>query len=103
MISSLASVRRIALEHLDDIARLDDELVAVKQRIADAVTASATTLTELHGVGPVIAAVILGQVRDIRRFPNPRPVRQLQRHRTDRSLECSDQAAPVGTCAATVP
>ena len=60
--------RRIALEHLDDIARLDDELVAVKQRIADAVAASRTTLTELHGVGPVTAAIILGQVRDSGRF-----------------------------------
>ena len=60
--------RRIALEHLADIERLDAELVTVKQRITTAVTACATTLTELHGVGPVTAAIILGQVRDIARF-----------------------------------
>jgi transposase len=59
---------RIAAEHLADVERLDCELDAVKQRIADAVTASGTTLTELHGVGPVIAAIIVGQVRDVRRF-----------------------------------
>ena len=33
-----------------------------------AVDASGTRLTELHGVGPVTAAIILGQVRDIGRF-----------------------------------
>ena len=59
---------RIAAEHLADVERLDGELVAVKRRIADAVTASGTTLTELHGVGPVIAAIIVGQVGDVRRF-----------------------------------
>ena len=60
--------RRIATEHLADIERIDGEINAIKQRIADAVTASGTTLTELHGVGPVIAAIVLGQVRDIGRF-----------------------------------
>jgi transposase len=59
---------RIAAEHLADIERIDGEINAVKQRIADAVTASATTLVELHGVGPVIAAIVLGQVGDITRF-----------------------------------
>jgi transposase len=55
---------RIAAEHLADIERIDAEINAVKQRIADAVTASRTTLIELHGVGPVIAAIVLGQVGD---------------------------------------
>jgi len=71
--------RRIALEHLADIERLDAELVTVKQRITTAVTACATTLTELHGVGPVTAAVISVGSRH-RSLPDPRPVRQLQRH-----------------------
>jgi len=60
--------RRIAAEHLADIERIDGEINTVKERIADAVIASGTTLTELHGVGPVIAAIVLGQVRDITRF-----------------------------------
>lgn len=63
-----AERKRIAFEHLADIARLDTDIAAVKIRIADAVTESATTLTELHGVGPVIAAIILGHVHDIGRF-----------------------------------
>ena len=60
--------RRIAQDHLADIERIDREIQAVKQRLAEAVAASGTRLTELHGVGSVIAAIVLGQVRDIGRF-----------------------------------
>ena len=60
--------KRLAREHLADMRRLDAELDAVKLRIRDAVTASGTALTELHGVGPVVAAVVLGHVHDIARF-----------------------------------
>jgi transposase len=63
-----AERKRLAHEHLADIARLDADIAAVKIRITAAVTESATTLTELHGVGPVIAAIVLGQVHDIARF-----------------------------------
>ncbi len=63
-----AERRRLAGEHLADIRRLDAELAAVKIRIQDAVKASGTALTELHGVGPVVAAVVLGHVHDINRF-----------------------------------
>jgi len=60
--------KRLAAEHLADIRRLDIDIAAIKIRIANAVTASTTTLTELHGVGPLIAAIILGHVHDISRF-----------------------------------
>lgn len=63
-----AERQRLAREHLADIRRLDAELTAVKQRISQAVAASNTTLTELHGVGPVVAAIVLGHVHDITRF-----------------------------------
>ena len=43
--------KRIAAEHLADMRRVDAELDAIKVRIRDAVTASQTALTELHGVG----------------------------------------------------
>ena len=39
-------------------------------RIRDAVAASGTTLTELYGVGPVVAAYMLGYSGDISRFPS---------------------------------
>ena len=41
----------------------------IKTRIADAVAASGTTLLELYGVGPIVAAIILGHVGDPARFP----------------------------------
>ena len=63
-----AERQRLAREHLADMRRLDAELEAVKQRINDAVAASHTTLTELYGVGPVVAAIVLGHVHDIGRF-----------------------------------
>ena len=38
------------------------------ERIAAAVKASKTTLTELFGVGPIIAATVIGDVGDVARF-----------------------------------
>ena len=59
----------VAREVVDDITRLDQTLKASKKRIAVAVTASGTTLTEIVGVGPVGAATIIGYTKDITRFP----------------------------------
>ncbi len=59
----------IATEPIDDIARLDTVLKASKKRVAAAVSASATTLTEIVGIGPICAAIIIGFTGDIGRFP----------------------------------
>jgi len=59
----------IAGELIDDIAGLDTVLKASKKRIAAAVSASATTLTEIVGIGPICAAIIIGFTGDIGRFP----------------------------------
>lgn len=40
----------------------------MKRRLAKAVAATNTTVTEIHGVGPIIAAAVLGYAGDIRRF-----------------------------------
>jgi transposase len=64
-----AEREHLAQDLIVDVRRLDRDLAALKVRITDAVTASGTTLTELHGVGPIVAATILGQVGDPRRFP----------------------------------
>jgi transposase len=58
----------LALEHLDDLRRLDEQLKASKQRIIDAVAAADTTLMQLFGVGPIIAAMLIGYSGDVRRF-----------------------------------
>jgi transposase len=61
--------RRVtAKTHLGDIRRLDRELKANKTRIAKAVTASGTSVTEVYGVGPIVAAFVVGYTGDIRRF-----------------------------------
>ena len=41
-----------------------------RKKLATAVRASGTTLTEVFGVGPAIAATVIGDVRDISRFPS---------------------------------
>jgi len=60
--------KRLALELLADVRRLDRDLVAIKTRIADAVAESNTTLLELHGVGPIVAGLVLAHVGDPTRF-----------------------------------
>ncbi|MFT5979140.1 MAG: transposase [Ilumatobacter sp.] len=58
----------IARELAGDIDRYNQLLDASKQRISIAVTASATSLTTIHGVGPITAAMIIGQSGNIARF-----------------------------------
>ncbi len=59
----------IATELVDDIARLDTMLKASKKRIKVAVAASATTLCDIVGIGPICAAIIIGFTGDVTRFP----------------------------------
>jgi transposase len=59
----------IAAELVEDIARLDASLKASKKRVKVAVVASGTTVTDVYGIGPICAAMILGHVRDVGRFP----------------------------------
>lgn len=65
-----AERHRLALELVDDLDRLNDQRRASKRRITDAVAASATTLTEIFGVGDVVAATLIGRTGDIGRFAN---------------------------------
>ena len=57
-----------AQELLCDVRRLDGELAAVKARITVAVDAAGTSLTDIHGVGPVVAALVIGHSGDVDRF-----------------------------------
>ena len=60
----------LAAEFLEDLRRLDAQLRDTKKKLAAAVRASGTSLTELFGVGPVIAATVIGDVADVSRFPS---------------------------------
>jgi transposase len=65
-----AARHTLALEHLDDLRRLDAQMRISKARIAEAIAASGTSLTELFGVGPVVAAMVIGYTGDVARFRN---------------------------------
>ena len=58
----------LAVELLDDIRRLDTQLKASHKRIRDAVRASGTSVTDLFGVGPIIAGALIGYTGDVTRF-----------------------------------
>jgi transposase len=59
---------KLALEHLDDLRRLDGQIRSLHQRLDDAVKASQTTVSELFGFGPVGTAIAVGHTRNVRRF-----------------------------------
>jgi len=61
--------RAMVVDLIDDIVTLDRKLKAITKQITEAVEATGTTLTDIVGIGPVLAAVILGEVGDITRFP----------------------------------
>jgi transposase len=54
---------------LDEIRALDAARVEVRKRTAEMIVASATTVTDVYGIGPLMGAIIIGRVGDIRRFP----------------------------------
>ena len=60
----------IALEHIEDIMRIDLKIDAVAKRIHAEIKASGTTLTRVYGIGPINAALIIGEVGDVSRFPS---------------------------------
>ena len=58
----------LAHDLLADLQRLDAQRLEVRRRAVRALAAAPTTITELYGVGPIVAATVLGYVRDIHRF-----------------------------------
>ncbi len=64
--------RRLASETseiLRDVRTLDRKIADLNERIEAEVEASCTTLTEIFGIGPILAARIIGTVGDVGRFP----------------------------------
>jgi transposase len=62
--------KRLASELARDVRALDRKIASLDQRIREEVEASGTTLTEVFGVGSILAAKIVGIVGDVGRFPN---------------------------------
>ena len=61
---------QLAGELVADVRQLEQRIAAMEARIKTAVAQSNTSLVELFGVGPVLAATFLGEVGDIGRFPS---------------------------------
>ena len=61
--------RRLASEVLRDVRTLDRKIADLSGRIEAEVEASGTTLTGIFGIGPILAARIIGAVGDVARFP----------------------------------
>jgi transposase len=54
---------------LEDLRRIDAGIRETRKKLAVIVAAAGTSLTGLFGVGPVVAAAVIGDVRDVSRFP----------------------------------
>lgn len=61
--------RELALELIEDVERFESQIARSKKRLQAAVSATGTGLTSITGVGPVTAALIIGNTGDISRFP----------------------------------
>ena len=64
-----AARRELAAEFVSDLRRIDAQMRETRRKLAAAVKASGTSLTKVFGVGPVIAAAVIGDVREVSRFP----------------------------------
>ena len=60
----------LAADFIEDLRGIDAAMRETKTKLTVAVAASGTSLTGLFGVGPVIAAAVIGDVRAVSRFPS---------------------------------
>jgi transposase len=68
--ATAACRRQLARDLLGDLRRVDARLADNKVQLQDALAATGSTLTQVHGLGVVVAAKLLGHVGDITRFPS---------------------------------
>jgi len=68
--ATAACRRQLARDLLGDLRRVDARLKANKAQVREALAVTGTTLTDVHGLGVVLAAKLLGHVGDITRFPS---------------------------------
>ena len=62
--------KALAMDLVADVRRLDRAIAEVKARTVTAVTAAGTSVTDVYGVGPIVAALLIGHSGDIPRFPS---------------------------------
>jgi transposase len=59
----------LAAAFAEDLRGIDARIRETRKKLAAAVAAAGTTVIEVFGVGPVIAATVIGGARDVSRFP----------------------------------
>lgn len=62
--------KAIARSLIADLRRLDQTAKTLERQLREAVTATGSTLTEIHGLADITAAKILALTGDVRRFPD---------------------------------
>ena len=87
--------RELAADFLDDLRRIDAQMLDTKKKLAVTVRASGTTLTGMFGVGPVIAATMIGYITKHVPLPQPGQLRRLQRHRAHRGVVGEPEDLPA--------
>jgi transposase len=60
----------LAGQFLEDLRGLDAQLRDTRKKLAAAVRASGTSLTEVFGFGPASTGTVIGDVTDVTRFPS---------------------------------
>jgi transposase len=105
-----AARAELAAEFLADLRHIDAQLRQTSKKLAAAVKASRTSLTDIFGVGPVIAGTVIGDVADVSRFPGrdhlpliTAPPRSRCRRGTGRSTGCRCAATGTSTTPSTWP
>jgi len=61
--------KALVIDQVADLVAIDKRIKDINAQIKAVVAETATSVTEIRGVGPVVAAIVLGEVRDVSRFP----------------------------------
>jgi transposase len=61
--------KALALDQLADLVAIDKRLKDIGTQIKTVIAETHTSVTDVRGVGPVVAAIVIGEVRDVSRFP----------------------------------
>ncbi|MCM0673351.1 IS110 family transposase [Micromonospora phytophila] len=86
--------RRLASELIGELVVIDKKIKTAKQELTDLVNSTGSRLMDLTDIGPSGAARLTGRHQRHRPVHQPRPLRLVKRHRTDRRLVRRPEPAP---------
>jgi transposase len=61
--------KALVADQIADLVAIDKRIKDINTQIKTVVAQTGTSVTDIRGVGPVVAAIVIGEVRDIARFP----------------------------------